>query len=100
MEPGTIAVLALVVVAYIIWSVKNWGGANKHVAAWAKANGYRLIKSEPARFDKGPFLHSTDRHSVYRVTVEDKGSRRTAWIRFDTGLMGTMSEKAEVRWDS
>lgn len=101
MQPSNewIFVVFLIVFAVVILI---WHGirARSIVEQWAKRNGYRVTHISYRTFFRGPFFWTTGKgHAVYRVTVEGKDGRRTAWVRCGSHWLGLFSSKVDVRWD-
>jgi hypothetical protein len=70
---------------------------------WAERNHYCVVHSDVRRWDRGPFLWTTNGFTqlVYRVDLRDShGNSRTAWVAFGDWWLGLFSHKVQVRWET
>jgi hypothetical protein len=68
--------------------------------AWAKRDGYRIVRRSFRRFFRGPYSLYPNTQTVFYVTIEDgDGLSRNAWVCCGDQYFGT-SDQTEVEWSS
>jgi hypothetical protein len=93
----TFVIMLLLVAMTLVWHSRR---SRRLLERWAERNGYRIIDADYRNFFRGPFFWTTAKgQTVYRVTVEVKGSVRRGWLRCGSRRLGLISDQAEVRWD-
>jgi hypothetical protein len=93
--------VSLIVVVFALGVYWHFGRSHSLIHLWAERNGYRLLESNYCWFFKGPFFWTSSKgQTVYRVSVQDqRGHRRTGWVRCGSWMLGLLSENVEVRWE-
>jgi len=91
-------ILIVVIIAVVVATLYGYdfgsAGGRPAISSWALQNGYRVAKIERRDFLRGPFFISPSFLNVYRVTIEEGGAGRIAWI-----LMSFRHKILKVRWE-
>jgi hypothetical protein len=87
-------------VAVLVW----WQHSKAHeiVRQWAKVTDVELLSAEKRYLRTGPFFLDHARGQfVFRVVVRERaGAERSGWLRVGGWLVGVISDKTKVIWDS
>jgi hypothetical protein len=99
----TIFAITVFLVVFTIFMTYYKNSGLKVVEEWAKRGGYKILDSELRWVKTGPFfLSGTSRHQrVFLVTLENEdGKHLKAWIRVGGYLLGLLSDKIDIKWES
>lgn len=92
-----VLILVLIVLAAISLAYHS-SKARAYVERWASKEGYELESAEQNNFTSGPWKgQRSGLYYVFRVTVVDGGTRRSAWLRL--GSSRFFGIKPLVVWD-
>jgi hypothetical protein len=97
-----LTVLAVAVFPWVFgpWSAWPYARSKELLESWAERSGVRIIE-----FDLGPFAANPFRprywpnQVICRVSVQDKGGKRTGWVRFGSWMPALLPDFDEVLWD-
>lgn len=90
----------LLLVAVLAWVQHS--KARKIVLQWAQTMEVELVSAQVRYLRTGPFFFAHSRGQfVFRILVRDQtGQERTGWLRVGGWLLGVLSAKTKVYWDS
>ena len=96
--------LAIVAVITVICLVYYWQYSRSRglVWQWAEQNGYEVLACDCRYLRKGPFVWTSSKgQTVYFVTNRDRDKQvRSGWVRCGGFVLGPLSTRTEVRWES
>ena len=99
-DSTSIAVLVIGIVAIVGVIVAMARRSESLLSRWAAEHGYRITRSRPALFYRGPFFWSSKSQTVFHITAVDaEGLERSGWARCGSWLLGVAADTVEVRWD-
>jgi hypothetical protein len=73
----------------------------QHIKKWASENGWEIAHCQRRKFGS-PWMFTNSARGIYHVTLryrEGPPRIRRAWLRCGGWLLGSKSEKVEMRWD-
>jgi len=91
--------LALGVGLYALERVRR----SRTLHRWAAAHDYKLISfHQPMLTETSPFPFTMSKaQQVFHISVLQKdGSTKSGWILLGSGLRGSASSEAKVKWDT
>lgn len=97
-----IIALFLIPVAFDIWGWVKYRRALKNVYQWAHSTQVELVSVRYRDLWTGPFAFDNARGQfVFRVSARDRtGKVHAGWLRVGDRLIGVLSKKTEIIWDS
>jgi hypothetical protein len=100
LEPICI-IVPLVLVAVVFFILQRTQSSNR-LDQWADEHGYELLSVERRSTFRGGFSWTTSEgQEVFRVTVRDQnGEERSGYVRVGGHLLGQLSDRIDVKWDS
>jgi hypothetical protein len=92
-----IVAMPILVAVGLVWHSRR---SRSLLERWAERHGYRIIDADYRNFFRGPFFWTSSKgQTIYRVTVDVKGTVRSGWVRCGSRRLGLLSDQVEVRWD-
>lgn len=88
-----VGALALILTLHVLGDRR----CREHFAAWAEANGYRLVYTQRRYFTFRFFLRS-DMQRVYEIGVENEHGRRVGVAKVGGYFLGAFSNHIDVDW--
>jgi hypothetical protein len=100
MEPVCIIVplIGVAIVTFIFQRTQS----TSRLDQWANEQGYKLLFVERRNMFRGGFSWTTSNcQEVFRITVRDQtGQERSGYVRVGGHMLGQLSDRIDVKWDS
>jgi hypothetical protein len=97
---------ACIIVPFVLLAIVLfvWGRTHSSntLEQWARDNGFKLLSVDRRTMFRGSFSWTTSEgQEVFRITVRDQhGNTRSGYVRVGGHLLGQLSDRIDVRWDS